>query len=84
MEKERKAAKEKIDVWNLAMKSVLRQLHEEIYPDEFFVFNAVYGKRQRRAKKRGIDWYRYDIIIFKKKLLSFAFKYQKDFSGIIV
>ena len=45
MEKERKAAKEEIDVWNLAMESVLRQFYEEVYLDEFFVFNAVYGKR---------------------------------------
>jgi len=55
MEKERKAAKEEIDVWNLAMESVLRQFYEEVYLDEFFVFNAAHSKRQRRAKKREIN-----------------------------
>ena len=84
MEKERKAAKEEIDAWNLAMEPVLRQLHEEAHPDEPFVFDAAHGKRQRRAKKGGIDWYRYGTIILEKKLLPFAFKHQKDFPGTIV
>jgi hypothetical protein len=84
MEKERKAAKEEIDAWNLAMEPVFRQLHEETYPDKFFVFGAAYGKRQRRAKKERIDWYRYGNIILEKKFLPFAFKHQKDFPGIIV
>jgi len=84
MEKKRKAAKKEIDAWNLAMEPVLRQLYKEAHPDESFVFDAAHGKRQRRAKKGGIDWYRYGTIIFEKKLLPFAFKYQKDFPGIIV
>ena len=75
MEKERNAAKKKINIWNLAIEPVLRQLYEEAHPDEPFVFDAAYSKRQRRAKKGGIDWYRYGIIILKKKLLFFAFKY---------
>ena len=55
MEKERKAAKEEIDAWNLAMEPILRQLHKETHPDESFVFDAAHGKRQRRAKKGGIN-----------------------------
>jgi len=66
IKKERKTAKEEINVWNF---------YEEAYPDESFVFNAVYGKRQRRAKKKKIDWYKYGIIIFEKKFLFFVFKY---------
>ena len=55
MEKERKAAKKKIDAWNLAIEPVLRQLHKKTYPDEPFVFNTTHNKRQRRAKKGGIN-----------------------------
>ena len=84
MEKERKAAKEKINVQNLAMEPVLRQLYKEAHPDKSFIFDAAYDKRQRHAKKGEINWYRYDTIILKKKLLPFAFKYQKDFPGIII
>jgi hypothetical protein len=40
------------------------------------MWNKENRKRERRAKKKGIDWVRYNKLIFNQKFLPFAYKYK--------
>jgi len=56
----------------------------EKHPDEPWAWDVAYGKRERRAKRGGIDLYRYGQLILERKLLSFVFSYQNEFSETLI
>jgi len=73
-EKEKTEAMEEINQSNFDSEPLLKELWELINPGKTWHFDAAHGKMERRAKKGGIDWYRYWKIILEKKLLPFAFR----------
>ena len=75
-EKEKTETIKKINQSNFDSESFLKELQELINPGKTWHFDAAHGKMERRAKKGGIDWYRYQKIILEKKLLPFAFRYK--------
>jgi hypothetical protein len=80
----KQAAKEEIDAWNAAAESIYKEIWQRDHPEEIWCWNADNGKRERRAKKGGIDWFRYGNIILDKKLLPFAYDCQKTRPETIV
>ena len=81
---EKQAAKEEIDKWNNAAEPIYREIWERDHPEETWHWNPDYGKRERRAKKGGINWFRYGDVVLDKKLLPFAFHCQKTRPETIV
>ncbi len=73
-EKEKTETMEEINQSNFDSEPLLNELWELINPGKTWHFDAAHDKMERRAKKGGIDWYRYWKIILEKKLLSFAFR----------
>jgi hypothetical protein len=75
---EKAQALEEIEAWNKAAESIYRDLFQAEHPGEIWVWNKESGKRERRAKKGGIDWVRYGKLILDQKLLPFAYKCKQD------
>ncbi len=83
-EAEKKEVAEAIDTWNREAEPVLKVIWEEENFGEIWKWDALTGKRERRAKRRGIDWYRYGKLILEGKFLSFVFRYNLAYPGTIV
>jgi hypothetical protein len=69
---------EEIAEWNVIAESLYKAAWETKYLGERWVWTAETGKRERRAKKGGIDWVRYGKLILEPKLLPFAFDCKKQ------